>query len=568
MNKKLLLFVSLFLASTFAFSGGLVTNTNQSTAWTRMLVRDASTGIDAVFYNPAGLSKLTDGFHFSINNQTLFQTQDITSDFSMSQVPNFLNNSSYHGTVKAPVFPGVYGVYKTGKVALSFGFNPVGGGGGATFEKGLPSMEIPFAGLVPQLTSALSPLGGSVSAYNMNMYFEGSSVYFGYQAGITYEVDDFLSLYVGARYVSAKNTYNGYIKDVTITTPSGVLAPGSYVNGVGTQAAAGSAAASGAASAMQPIIDGGGGAYTFAQLEGAGYIDAATRAQLEGGLLQLGVSQAAIDAMSAAVAQGTYTAISGQLSAAATQLFGTAIYLNGVTADQEADVIQKGSGVTAIIGANFTFDRVNIGIKYEFLTKMDLVNEVIDNKGFVNGGSVNELGVFVPTYMFNDGAKTNADIPAFLSIGADIKATDKLKVSLGFHTYFDQKAGWATNADGFATVDKNFIEYGLGLEYAVNEKFLLSAGYLGTQTSATKYYNDDLSYSLNTNTVGGGGAYKLNDKFTLQLGAFYTMYQDATFQKTTDVGGTLVPYQETYAKNTWAVSVGVDISLGGKKKAE
>ncbi|MCD6091722.1 MAG: aromatic hydrocarbon degradation protein, partial [Bacteroidales bacterium] len=91
MNKKLLLFVSLFLASNLAFSGGLVTNTNQSTAWTRMLVRDASTGIDAVFYNPAGLSKLSDGFHFSINNQILAQTQNVISTFP------YLNSQEYEG---------------------------------------------------------------------------------------------------------------------------------------------------------------------------------------------------------------------------------------------------------------------------------------------------------------------------------------------------------------------------------------------------------------------------------------------------------------------------------------
>ena len=226
MNKKILLLVSLFLASTFAFSGGLVTNTNQSTAWTRMLVRDASTGIDAVFYNPAGLSKLSDGFHFSISNQSLFQTQDINSTFP------YLNGNDYVGTVKAPIFPSVYGVFKKGKMAVSFGFNPVGGGGGATFDNGLPSMEIPFAGLVPRLSTSLAPLGGSVSAYSMNMFFEGTSVYFGLQAGVTYEVNDWLSLYLGGRYIMAKNTYNGYIQDVKITTPSGVMAPGTYVNGV------------------------------------------------------------------------------------------------------------------------------------------------------------------------------------------------------------------------------------------------------------------------------------------------------------------------------------------------
>jgi long-subunit fatty acid transport protein len=528
-----------------------------------MLVRDASTGIDAVFYNPAGLSKLSDGFHFSISNQTLFQTQDINSTFP------YLNGNDYEGTVKAPIFPGVYGVYKTGKVALSFGFNPVGGGGGATFDSGLPSMEIPFAGLVPRLTTALSPLGGSVSAYSMNMFFEGSSVYFGLQAGVTYEVNDWLSLYLGGRYIMAKNTYNGYIKDVQITTPSGVMAPGTYVNGVAGQAAAGATAAAGAVTSIQPLITAGAGGYTFDQLYGAGYITAAQRDQLKGGLLALGVPSTTVNAMSALVAQGTYSTFATQLAAAATQLYGTAIYLSGVTADQEADVIQKGDGFTPIIGANLSFmnEKLNIGIKYEFLTKMDLVDEVNDlngvELGFVDGGSVSSTGVFTPTYMFNDGEITNADIPAFLSIGAAYKATDKLNVSVGVHTYFDQAAGWATDEDGNATVDGNFLEYGLGLEYALTDNFLISAGYLGTQTSATEFYNDDLSYSLNTNTLGGGGAFKLNDRYTVQFGGFYTMYKDATFDKLDAATG--IAYTETYAKNTWAVSLGLDISLGKKK---
>ena len=540
MNKKLLLLVSLFLVSTFAFSGGLVTNTNQSAAWTRMLIRDASTGIDAAFYNPAGLSKLSDGFHFSINNQTLFQTQNITSTFP------YLNGQDYEGTVKAPVFPGVYGVYKKDKIALSFGFNPVGGGGGATFEKGLPSMEIPFAGLVPAL---------GASAYSMNMFFEGTSVYFGLQAGITYEVNEMLSLYLGGRYIMAKNTYAGYIKDVKLTTPAGVMAPGAYVTVLAGQAAGG-------ASSLQPIISGGGGSYTFAQLQGAGFITAAQRAQLEGGLLAFGVPQAQINVMSAAVAQGTYTGIAASLNQ-------KAAVLNVVTADQEADVVQTGDGFTPIIGANLTFmdNKLNIGIKYEFQTNMNLIDDVANvggkELGFING--VTPTGA--PTYMFKDGNKTKADIPAFLSIGANYKLTDKFNVAVGFHTYFDEKANWATNAAGKATVDKNFMEYGLGLEYALTEKFLLSAGYLGTKTSATEFYNDDLSYSLNTNTIGGGGAFKLNETFTVQFGGFYTMYQDDTFDKTyTLQTGNVVPFTENYEKMTWAVSFGLDITLGKKAK--
>lgn len=564
MNKKLLLFVSLFLASTFAFSGGLVTNTNQSTAWTRMLVRDASTGIDAVFYNPAGLTKLSDGFHFSINNQILSQTQDVNSTFP------FLNGYDYEGTVSAPVFPGVYGVYKKGKMAFSFGFNPVGGGGGATFDKGLPSMEIPFAGMVPVFDRALAPLGGSVNGYSMNMFFEGTSVYFGLQAGVSYEVNDWLSVYLGARYVMAKNTYNGYIKDVKfITGDMGSIAPGAYVGAYGTAASANAASATGAAAMVQPIITAGYGGYTLAQLYGAGAITAAQKAQLEGGLVAMGVPAAAIPGMSATVIQGTFTSIAAQLNGAAAQLGGYAAILNTVTADQDADVTQTGSTITPIIGANLSFlnDRLNFGIKYEFKSKMDLVDDVANvggvELGFIDGY---DMTTGTPTYMFEDGNITNADIPAFLSIGVAYKLTDKFNMTVGYHTYFDEKAGWFID-EGNETVDGNFQEYGIGFEYAVAKRLLLSVGYLGTITNATEYYQDDLSYSLNTNTYGGGGAYKINDIFTFQFGIFNTVYHDATYDKTDLLmdGATLIPYNETYAKHTWAYSFGLDISLGSKK---
>ncbi|MCD6090091.1 MAG: hypothetical protein J7J72_01195, partial [Bacteroidales bacterium] len=521
-------------------------------------------------YNPAGLSKLSDGFHFSINNQILAQTQNVISTFP------YLNSQEYEGTVAAPVFPGFYGVYKKDKLAFSFGFNPIGGGGGATFDKGLPTLAIPFASLVP----AMSALG--VTGYNADLFFEGSSIYFGLQAGVTYEVNDMLSVYLGARYVMAKNTYKGSVNNVTVTTPSGNLAPGAYANGVAGQAAAGAAqAGAGAVSAQAggdgliQIVTGGGGAYTFAQLQGAGFITAEQRAQLEGGLLALGSTQAQIDAMSASAAQSTYygmatylTGYSAELAATATQLYGTAIYLSGVTADQnlvDGDVAQTGSGITPIIGANLSFlnDKLNIGIKYEFKTKLDLVDEVVGNNGFINGGTVSATGVFTPTYMFNEGDITNADIPAFLSIGADYKLTDKFNVTVGYHTYFDEKAGWATNDDGKATVDGNFQEYGVGFEYMLTNKFLISAGYLGTKTNATEYYQDDLSYSLDTHTYGGGGAYIINDMLTFQFGLFNTEYQDNTYPKVDD--GTGIPYNETYQKHTWAYSFGLDISFGGKK---
>lgn len=157
------------------------TNTNQSALYTRLQSRNASTSIDAVYYNPAGLTKLSDGFHFSLNNQTIGQTQRVTTAYDP------LNGSpkEYVGKVSAPLYPGVYAAFKTGKLALSLGFNPVGGGGGATYEDGLPSFEMPISNLVlnaQHLTpldqyifanTGTDPNFNGVTGYNSNIYFKG-----------------------------------------------------------------------------------------------------------------------------------------------------------------------------------------------------------------------------------------------------------------------------------------------------------------------------------------------------------------------------------------------------------
>ena len=69
-----LLLLSLFIIQS-SLAGGIVTNSNQSIIFLRMLARNASTDIDAVYYNPAGLTKMKDGFYVSVHNQTIFQTQ-------------------------------------------------------------------------------------------------------------------------------------------------------------------------------------------------------------------------------------------------------------------------------------------------------------------------------------------------------------------------------------------------------------------------------------------------------------------------------------------------------------
>jgi len=543
MRKILLLLIGVLVTGNMLWAGGLVTNTNQSTAWARMLARDASVDIDAVFFNPAGLVKLQDGFHISINSQTLGQKKTIISSFP------FLNDPTYEGDVFAPVFPSIYMAWKKGRIAISLGFNPIGGGGSAAFERGLPSMEMGISALA----KSFEPMG--VTGYSADMRFEGSSIYWGLQLGVSFAITDNISVFAGGRYVMAKNTYQGYLKDITFQTAGGDVRADDFMNGVANQAAAAAGQAQFGGDAMEPLIEGGLGDYTINEAVALGALTPEQAAMMEGGLMQFGLTQAEIDAMNIGQSQAYFYG-------AATQLNGQAAELRvgaGLMGDQEGiDVVQTGSGFTPILGANLSFleDKINIGIKYEFKTKMDLTNETTTD--FVTG--VNPDGS--PITMFPDGKVTNADIPAMLSIGIGLQIIEPVTLQLGYHTYFDSGAGWATDENGVELIDKNFSEYAIGLEWALGPKFRLSGGYLLTITGVNEHYQSDLTYSLNTNTFGYGFAWDISNAVTLQFGGYATAYSDGNFNK--DYNG--IAYTETYKKVHYAVSLGLDIKLGGNKE--
>lgn len=549
MKKRLLLLFTAVAVSTSLIAGGIMTNTNQSASYVRMLSRNASTSIDAVYYNPAGLTKLNNGFHISLNNQTIFQTKDVVNNYP------YLHNTpsaKYTGDVKAPLFPGVYLAYKTNKLAFSFGFNPVGGGGGAKYDTGLPSFEMGISELVPKLKTA-----AGVTNYQAAINFEGTSVFFGYQGGVSYKINDMISVFGGVRYVTAKNTYKGAIKDITINPniPGNANFNGSYVRAdafgtamaqyytsVATQLAA-------TATSLQPIISGGGAGLTLAQLQGLGLITSTQQAQLAGALAQLGLSQAQIAAMNATQIQGAFNTGAATATGGATQMAGLA----AATGDKEVDAEQKGTGITPILGVNLTLaEKLELAIKYEFFTKLELTNKTkVDNTG-----------------MFKDGDKVRSDMPAMLSIGASYPVSSKLGASLSVNYYFDKSANYGKkneageSVDNSGLMDKNFFEASLGLEYKITDKFLVSAGFLTAQTGVTEAYQSDLSYSLSSNTVGLGLQYKINDNIALNLGGLNVFYGKDSKSFTRMLGTTAIPVTEDYSKTTWMLSAGLDVRFG------
>ncbi|MFC2103788.1 OmpP1/FadL family transporter [Bacteroidota bacterium] len=540
MKRITLLLLGILCLPIFSYSGGIVNNQNQSAAYIRMFARDASTDIDAVFFNPAGLTKLDDGFHLGLNYQYIKQNKIVTSNYpNLATMPT--SPTDFEGKISVPLFPGVYAAYKTGKFAFSFGWNPVGGGGGAEFDKGLPSFEIPVSDLVPSLAAQ------GATAYSLDAFFEGSSVFWGYQLGASYEINDMFSVYLGARYVTAKTTYAGHLTDVTVT-----------MGGVETPAATFFA---GSANLIQPLYEGlnglsagGAGSLTLDQALAATIIDAGTYAALAGGYAMFGLNPA-----THTIDQGTDVVDPQYLGARRAEY---------VLADQrDVEVEQTGSGLAPIIGVNISpNDKLNIGLKYEFMTKLELENNtttdfIIDYDYLTS----------TETGMFPDGAKFRNDMPAMLAAGLDYKITDKLSVASGFHMYFDKSANYGRKLNGVyvdndEVIDRNSTEFALGFEYIVSDKLLLSIGYLNTQTGVSEDYQTDLSYSQHSNTIGLGGAYAISSGIDLNVGFGYTVYNDA--QKTYIVNDAYgVPHEtvEQYDKDNLFISFGLDFKLFGKK---
>jgi hypothetical protein len=357
--RKFLLFIAAILIAGNLLAGGLVTNTNQSAMFTRLQNRNASTSIDAVYYNPAGLTKLGNGFFASVNNQTIGQTKTVGSDFPWL---SGTKPREFVGKVSAPVYPGVYAAYNTGNFSFSFGFNPIGGGGGAKYDQGLPSFEMPISSLAPLLTNQGIP----TSAYSADIFFEGSSVYFGYQANVAYKLSDQISVAAGVRLVSAKNTYKGHLTNIMINPNK--LAFGSQYNGTTMVSApvffqAGATAlttlAAGATQGSAGLTQAGVPAATpYAALPQA------TRDQLAPVFAAANVSTTG---MNVGTAIATLNGISANSTSSAATMNGYATQ----TSDTYVDAEKTGSGITPIISINYSpSDKVNLSLRYEFMTKM------------------------------------------------------------------------------------------------------------------------------------------------------------------------------------------------------
>jgi len=480
--KKLFIIMAAITFSFYGFAGGLLTNTNQSARFLRNPARGASTEIDAIFSNPAGLSFMKeDGFYISLNNQMAFQTRTINSTFPPFVLNGGNDTKEYKGTAQAFFIPSIQAAYKWKNWVFSASFAIVGGGGTLKYNNGLPSFEAMVAG---QLIGSLNQLNGAatnsgytgdLAGYSLDMKLNGSSITYGTQLGVNYKVCNMISFFAGARACIVRNGYDGFLNNVTIPNAGALITH--FTN-------------------------------TAAYLESVGLLEQA--AALRG------------------AAQGFSQLEDG---AAAT--------------DIKLNAKQAGWGVTPILGVDFNYKNLNIGIKYEIITQIWIKNKTKENTSGIAD--------------FDDGKRTRSDIPGLLGVGVSYKfLNEKLIASAGFHLFLDKSAKMPNNKQDHLKGGKynehkgNSYEFMLGLEYVINDKFLVSAGGQITRLGLTDNFQSDMSFYCNSFSIGVGGAYTIIKNLTLNLSYLFTNFDKYTNNNTV-YGG-----KEVYTRTSHAIGIGLD----------
>ena len=544
MNKlKAACLTAAIASSSVSFAGGFLTNTNQNVAFNRMMSREASIGIDGVYYNPAGVVFLGDGHHLSINWQLAYQDRTIKNDYSLftNNVNNPITPREFKGEAFAPVIPSFQYAYNKGRWSFQGNFALTGGGGKCTFDNGLGSFErivaetaMAACGLARTVDGALgSVLGREVSMfgsdqafgaggkYSYNSYMHGRQYYFGLSLGAAYKVSDNFSVFGGVRGIYATTNYYGYVEDIKVGNMPlyMVLDPTKKdaanielscdQNGIG----------------FTPII---GVDFKTGKWNFSAKYEFKTRMRLKNKSVNLVPSIGNLPA---------------NLSSQMTQILTAQFTQAGLPAEQ---AVAKAEAAATAVLANQTVQQTMLGLKNQFDTELD---EAIGE--------------------YEDGKKIAADIPAYLSVGVGYSPIDPLRINVGFH-FFDDKNAKAYN-NRQEKLDHGTLEYNAGVEYDINKKFTVSAGWQSTNyglpeeeatTSKDKRFMDDKSFVTSSNSVGLGGVWHFNKKMSFTVAYFHTFYQH---KKTTEsvelIPGNAINYSADYSRNNNVFAAGIDINF-------
>ena len=462
MKKIVFSLIAFTMTTVSAMAGGILTNTNQSISFLKNPARDAAIGLDGVYSNPAGVALMPEGFHVAFNWQYAHQTRTITSTNPVFAL------GKKNGGLSTKEFEGVADAPII--PSLQGAYNK--GNWSLQFNLSVPggggSCEFAdglgsFESVVGSIAHMLQPLGAQ--GYDMDSYMKGRQYYYGIQLGAAYKIYPNLSVYGGLRLLYGDATYKAKISNIQVKTE-------------------------------------------------AGYYDFADFLQYSSTTVNNG-----LDLVNAAIAQyeAAGATAPAELVAKQAQLEGTReslLQLQKYAQGVNLLCNQDGLGIAPVIGVDWKYKNFNFAAKYEFKTQIRMKNE----------STVNEASEIAAVNKFRDGEKVNEDAPALLTVGAQWKPIDEVSLNLGWHHYFDKDASWYNNTQEL--LDHNTNEFLAGVEWDVTDRLNVSCGGQLTRYGLSDRYMNDMSFVVNSYSIGLGFSYKVKDNVTLSAAYFQTNYDN------------------------------------------
>lgn len=535
-------------SSSATFAGGLLTNTNQHVAFNRMMSREASIGIDGVYYNPAGVVFMGEGSHLAINWQAAWQTRTINNDYKLftNNVNNPTTPRDFKGKAVAPVIPSFQYAYNKGRWSFQGNFALTGGGGKCTFDNGLGSFEkivsetaMGAIGLAQSIDYAANKIlvPGSINSdgtinsanfkpmftrndafgndgkYSFNSYMHGRQYYFGLSAGAAYKVTDNFSVYAGLRGIYATCNYYGYVEDIKVgNMPLYQVLDPSKENSANIEL---SCDQSGIGFTPMLAVDYKTGRWNFS----AKY-EFKTRMRLKNKsvnqLPSIGNLDDNLKNQMNKLFTGTFMAAGMPQEQAM------------IKAEQASQAVLTDKNVVATTAA----------LKQQFDSKIDKA-----------------IGEYA------DGKKIAGDIPSLLTVGVGYSPIDELRINVGFHWFDDYNATSYNNRNKLLK-KRGTLEFNAGVEYDVTKKITVSTGWQNTNYGLTDEYMDDKSFVVGSNSVGLGGVYHITKKLDFSVAYFHTFYDHVKTSETVTLApGVSNTYNSDYTRNNSAFAAGVNITF-------
>lgn len=492
MKKNLSSLVVLMMTTIGAYAGGILTNTNQSVLFLKNPARDAAIGLDGVYSNPAGVAFMPEGFHVAFNWQYAHQTRTVTSTSPVYMLGKKNNNN------EKKIFEGVADA-------------PIIPSLQAAWNKGNWSIQLnlsvpggggscefadglgSFERVVGGIANMLAPLGAQ--GYDMDGYMKGRQYYYGVQLGAAYKIHPNLAVYGGLRLLYGDATYKAKISNIQVKTENGYVDFADFMT------------------------------YSTATINNA--LD-----MVNAGIAKYEAAGIPVPAELIAK-QAQLESTKGSLTQLQKYAQGVNLLCN-----------QDGIGIAPVIGVDWRYKNFNFAAKYEFKTQIRMKNE----------STVNEASEIEAVNKFKDGEKVNEDAPALLTVGAQWKPVDIVSLNIGWHHYFDKNASWYNNAQDLLKHDTN--EFLAGVEWDVTNKLNVSCGGQLTRYGLSDEYMNDISFVVNSYSIGLGCSYKVKDNVTLSAAYFQTIYSN--YDKTVNEG---IPYQDTFTRTNRVLGIGCQLDF-------